>query len=215
MSRVLALGGLAGPLLFAAVTVCCAALRPDYSHLHHFISELGATGTSHAQLMNYAGFAPTGLLLMGFGVALAARLPRHRWTTVGASLVGLFGGGILLAGFFSCDVGCPQSGGSIANLVHDRIAPPTFLAGSLGAVCLGLRFRSLASLRALWVYSVVSGALGVAFLAGLASTLESREFTGLWQRLLLTALFAWCAVVSVRLALSGRIESPVERPPAP
>ena len=43
--------------LFGAVVVLCAAARPDYSHIDQFISELGATGSSRASLMNYAGVA--------------------------------------------------------------------------------------------------------------------------------------------------------------
>jgi hypothetical membrane protein len=49
------LGGVAGPILFSVVVVVSAALRVDYSHIADFISELGATGTPHADLMNYAG----------------------------------------------------------------------------------------------------------------------------------------------------------------
>jgi hypothetical membrane protein len=54
--RTLALGGVAGPAIFSVATLACAALRPQYSHLANVISELGATGTSNALLMNYAGF---------------------------------------------------------------------------------------------------------------------------------------------------------------
>src|SRR6266545_6315049 len=46
--RILALGGVLGPVLFAAVVGVCSALRPGYSHITQFISEHGATGTSHA-----------------------------------------------------------------------------------------------------------------------------------------------------------------------
>ena len=58
--RTLALGGVAGPILFTAVTIMCAALRPGYGHFRNLISELGAHGTANATLMNYAGFIPAG-----------------------------------------------------------------------------------------------------------------------------------------------------------
>jgi hypothetical membrane protein len=181
--RILALGGLVGPALFALVTTLCAALRPDYSHIDDFISELGATGTPHAAIMNYAGFVPAGLLLCGLGASLALALPQNRLTAVGASLVTLFGAGVAAAGLLSCDVGCPQAGGSVENLIHDGLAPVSFASASLGAVILGVRFRDLPEFRSLWVYSVASGLAGFCLLGGLASTLESRELTGLWQRL--------------------------------
>jgi len=42
--RLLALGGITGPVLFAVVVLVLGALRPGYSHLQHFISELGVAG---------------------------------------------------------------------------------------------------------------------------------------------------------------------------
>jgi hypothetical membrane protein len=97
----LALGGVAGPVVFALVTVVSAALRPGYSHVTNMISELGATGTPYAVLMNYAGFVPAGLMLAALGVALAGVLPRHRLALAGAVLVTLFGAGVASSGVLS------------------------------------------------------------------------------------------------------------------
>ncbi|MEZ5292802.1 MAG: DUF998 domain-containing protein [Vicinamibacterales bacterium] len=202
-------GGLAGPLLFTTVAVTCAWLRPGYSQIDQFISELGATGTPYAWLMNYAGFVPGGLLIAGFGLSLRARLPRERLFAAGTALVVFFGAGIGASGLFPCDVGCPQGEGSVMNLVHDRLGPLLFLAGALGVVVLGLGFRHVPPLRSLWGYSVASGLIALVLLALLASTLESRVRTGLWQRLLVSVLFTWCGVVAVtaarlRQATAGR-----------
>jgi hypothetical membrane protein len=197
--RHLALGGLAGPVWFAAVATLCASLRPDYSHAHQFLSELGATNTPNASLMNYAGFLPLGLMIAGFGVSIRAGVPRHASTTVGAFLVILFGLGIAASGLISCDVGCPQTGGSLENILHEMIGPASFVSGSLAAIVLGIGFRGIPLLRSLSVYSIASGVLALCFLAALAGTLETRVLTGTWQRLLLTVLFTWCAIVGLRL----------------
>jgi hypothetical protein len=54
------------------------------------------------------------------------------------------------------------------------------------------------------LYSAVSSAAALAFLVALANSLESRTLTGLWQRLLVGALFLWCGIVGVRaFRLSG------------
>jgi predicted Na+-dependent transporter len=90
--RLLTLGGVVGPILFSVVVIVSAALRVDYSHIANFISELGATGTPHAGLMNYAGFLPGGLMLAAFGVALAKALPQRHATILAVILVTLFGG---------------------------------------------------------------------------------------------------------------------------
>ncbi len=68
--RFLALGGAAGPVLFATAVVVSGELRPEYSHVTRFMSELGEAGGSRSYLMNYGGFIPAGLLLIGLSAAL-------------------------------------------------------------------------------------------------------------------------------------------------
>lgn len=197
--RVLALGGIAGPILFSMITIVAAALRPDYSHIRNFISELGADGTPYAALMNYAGFVPAGLMLAAFGIALAATLPRDRFRIVASILVTLFGVGMAADGIISCDLGCPQTGGSPENLIHIRIARAAFLCATIGAGIVGIRFRRLPAWRNLSRYSLVTSAVALCFIVALATSLESRLLSGLWQRLVLLTLFAWCAVVGLRV----------------
>lgn len=196
--RTLTLGGVAGPILFFAVVVIAAALRGNYSHVASFISELGATGTPYAALMNHVGFLPAGLMLAAFGVGLASVLPRRRLTILAAVLVTLFGAGVAASGIASCDPGCPQSGGSVENLVHNRIAPIAFLCLIVGAGILGVHFRSNPNWRSYSAYSLVSSGIALCLLVALANSLDSRELTGIWQRLLLFVLLLWCAVVGLR-----------------
>lgn len=202
--RFAALGGVAGPVLFTVVMLFCASLRPDYSHVDQFMSELGATDTPNAWLMNYAAFVPGGLLLILFGLSVARLVRGHALATVASALLTLFGAGTAAAGFISCDLGCPQSSGSVQNLIHDRIGPLSFLCGSVAVGLLAVHFRRHADWRRLWVYSAVTSALAFASLALLAGSLESRELTGLWQRLHVGLLYTWCAVVGIRaFRLSG------------
>ncbi len=200
----LALGGVVGPVILVVVIVVCGALRPDYSHLHQFISELGATGTTHAAVMNYPGFVLAGLLIIGFGVALLRGLPSRPMATIGAALTLVFGLGVVGSGLLSCDPGCPQAGGSTENFLHDKIAPLGFLALITATWLLGVVFRRLAEWRALSLYSIATGVVALAFLLGIGSTLETRVYTGLWQRLLVATLFAWTTVIGWRLFCLGR-----------
>ncbi len=200
--RRLLLGGLAGPILFSVVVIAAAALRPGYSHRDDLISELGATGTPRAALMNYAGFVPAGLMLAAFAVGLMRSWPGDRAAAAAALLLTLFGVGIALSGLASCDPGCPRAG-SVENTVHDRIAPVTFLSAIAGAGLLGLRFRRWPAWRRLSGYSLLTSALGLVFLAMVAANLESPAFAGLWQRLLVGTLFTWCAVVALHARSAG------------
>ena len=207
--RLLILGGIAGPILFSAIVIVSAAYRSDYSHITNFISELGATGTPYAGVMNYAGFLPGGLMLAVFGVALAKTLPRHHLTILAAVLVTSFGAGVAVSGVISCDPGCPQTGGSVENLIHNRIAPIAFLCLIAGMGILAIQFRRHPAWRPLWVYTLISSGVALCLLVALVSSLDTRELTGLWQRLLLAALFLWCAVIGLR---AFRLMPAVRRP---
>lgn len=194
----LALGGLVGPVVFFAVVILAAALREDYSHLTHFVSELGATGSSRAGLMNYAGFVPGGLGLIAFGVALGRLLPRSRLTRTATALLVVFGSGVVASGIISCDPGCPQAGGSFQNFVHDKIAPVSFMCAIVASALLGVSFRNDPAWRGFSSYSLATSVAALGFLLVLVSSLETRELTGLWQRLLLITLFGWCALGGVK-----------------
>jgi hypothetical membrane protein len=198
----LALGGVAGPILFTVIMLLCASLRSDYSHIHHFISELGATGTLNAELMNWAGFIPAGAMIVLFGVSLTQLLPKGILTRTGSVLILLFGIGMVVVGFFSCDPGCPREG-SMENNLHDQISGPAFMCGILGILILGISFRRLHFWREFWLYSVVSALISVGFLLGLISSLEAYSYTGLWQRLLLLTIFLWIVMVGLKLFKSS------------
>jgi len=206
--RFLALGGVVGPVLFSLVVVLSATLRPEYSHVTNFISELGATGTSHAPLMNYAGFVPAGLLLAGFGASLASLLPRSWAVLVACVLTTLFGLGVATSGVVSCDPGCPQTGGSTENFIHDKIAPISFLCLIGASGILGVCFRRFPEWRALSLYSALTSVVALALLVTLVGSLETRAATGLWQRLMLFALFLWTAVIGCRVFRATRAAPP-------
>lgn len=199
MMKFVDLTGIAAPALFIIVVLIAGASTQDYDHLNQFISELGASGTSTATLMNYAGFVPTGLLFGIFGVVVTLSLAQDKIGYLAGILLTLFGVGVLLAVIFSCDVGCPQSGGSFQNTVHDRVSPLAFVAAIVGIGLFAFRFRKIKAWQGMWIYSLATSVLAFVFLVGLVSSLESRSYTGLWQRLMLLTLFAWFAVVGLRL----------------
>jgi len=196
--RLLALGGALGPILFTVVVGVCSALRPGYNHLTQLISELGATGTSHAAFMNFAGFLPAGLSIAGFGLASVWLIPRSGRSILAGAMISIFGLGIAVAGIFHCDPGCPQHGASLASTIHDRISVIAFLTCIAGIGLWALHFRRIATFRSLWKYSAASSVVGLVFLYMVASSLESRHLTGLWQRLMLGTLFVWCMVLARR-----------------
>jgi hypothetical membrane protein len=204
----LPLTGVAGPVQSTILIVICSTLRSDYNHVDQFISDLGATGTSHAGLMNFAGFIPSGVIMAAFGMALWTLLPKHLLGRIGASLIILFAVGLIIAGIFSCDPGCPQQGGSMENSIHDAIAGPTFLSAITGMLIFGISFRRFAVWKGLSNYSLISALLCYGFFVLLISSLESRNLTGLWQRLILLTIFFWCGIVGIKLFNFVRSSAP-------
>lgn len=181
------------------MTSIAGALRPGYSHLNQFISELGAAGTPYASVMNYAGFVPMGVLFLGFAVSTRSLLPRTRVSTLATVLLLLFAAGGTAAGLASCDVGCPEEGGSLTNAIHNTVSPLAFVAFILATATLGAYFRRVPDWRPFWLYSVATSMVALVFMIAMVASLESRHLTGLWQRLLLATLFAWSSIVGFRL----------------
>lgn len=193
------LGGLFASVLFTLMTLICSGLRPGYDHTNQFISELGATNTLYAALMNYAGFIPSGLMIILFAISLLSLLPRSVAGRFGGVLVSIFGTGVILAGFFSCDQGCPQEDGSFENMMHNAVSGPAFLSVIIGILLLAFAFRKSIRWSRLWIYSLISSLIAGLFMILLLSSIESRELTGLWQRLLLATVFLWLSIISINL----------------
>ena len=206
--RFLALGGVAGPVVFAGVVLVCAALRPGYSHSMQVMSALGETGGPNALLMNGAGFVPTGVLLMAFALSLSQLVPRSAWAAAGAILVGLFGLSIVGAGAFSCDLGCSGIGTSREAFMHIVASVLAFTSGVAGCASWGLAFRSAPAWRSLWAFSIASAIVSGLLLLAFNAATASNSLPGVWQRLFLGSLFLWCGAVGI---YAFRISAPARR----
>ncbi len=202
ISKLLALGGLAGPVLFTFTTIINGFNRPGYDHLNQFISELGATGTTHANLMNFLGFLPSGILVTCFGISLFLLLPNRWISKIGTVLIFVFGIGMFLAGIFSCDEGCPLQG-SLESTIHDRISAIAFISVIIGTITLGFSFLKTNFLKKYGAFAIISGFMAALFLALMLNSFDTKIFTGLWQRLLLVAIFSWMAAVGLYLFRAG------------
>jgi hypothetical membrane protein len=195
--RVLALGGIAGPLVFTLLIVICGARRPDYDHFNQFISELGETGAPDAALMNLAGFIPAGLLNAALGLALS-RVGRGPRALAAAILIVVFGLGMAAAGVFSCDPGCHQQGVSTEATLHHMVSGIAFISAIVGIGLSATVYRRLPAWQDLWRFSAFTSAVAFLLLVVMNASIDSRALTGFWQRLFLATLFVWCGVVGWR-----------------
>lgn len=196
--RVSALGGIIGPILFTLVVIISAALRPNYNHLHDFISALGASETTTEHFMNFIGFILTGLFmaLFGFSLFMYLRASKSFLSIIGALLILAFGLGMITAGIYSCDADCFESV-TKEGVIHGQVSAVTFPSVILGILLLGISFRKQVAFRKFMWYTLISAVLAGVFMVNMIGTFETRAFTGLWQRLLLFTVFTWTAVIGL------------------
>lgn len=195
--KFLILGGIISPILFTVITVLCGYLLADYDPLNNFVSELGATNSSTELLMNYLGFIPSGILFSLFGISLFVLISEKSISKIGSLLIVVYGLGMTMAGIFSCDPGCPPIG-SLESTVHDRVSAITFISAILGIILMGISFRKMNTFRNISLYSILIGFISGILLIIMINSFESRNLTGLWQRLLLLSIFSWTVIVGLR-----------------
>ncbi|MCB0707344.1 MAG: DUF998 domain-containing protein [Saprospiraceae bacterium] len=192
------LSGIIGSILFATTSLICGFLQPDYDTLNNFVSELGATNSSTESLMNYLGFIPSGILFSLFGLSLLMGVSKNLISRIGSLFIMLFGLGMTMAGIFSCDLGCP-SGGTTESIIHDRVSAVTFISAIFGIILLGFSFKKMSIFKNISIYTICTGFVSLTFLIIMINSFESRNLTGLWQRLLLLSIFSWTIIASLRV----------------
>lgn len=206
--RLLALGGMVGPVLFVVVIIVAGVLYEGYSHVSQAISELGGEGAEYG-LLQSINFIAIGVFTLGFAWALARDLGG---SIVGPLLIAVFALSSSIAnGLLPCDLGC--EGQTTVGLLHNVTGITGFVAAIAGMLVLARRWRADPRWR-----SHVAFTRGAAFvaLAGLIAFIgtkasDAEAIDGLVQRVFVTAILAWVFVTSVRLhRLASRREVAAE-----
>lgn len=114
-----------------------AAIKPGYSSVSQYISELNANGTAWASQLGLFGFVPLGLLFASFlvagrSVANVRGASRFGWWLLWSQPIAFVGAAVA-----PCDAGCPV-GGSASQVAHDLLGVTTYFAGALALVLLAL-----------------------------------------------------------------------------
>ncbi|HZV54534.1 MAG TPA: DUF998 domain-containing protein [Rhodocyclaceae bacterium] len=190
------LGGVLAPLLWLSLIGVAGALRPEFSHVTHYISELGERDSTTEFLVRYGAFVFTGFLYLCFAAALMATF-RGSWAfTFAAWLIGLDGMGRMGAGVFPCDPGC--SGLSASQELHHLFATIGFLSGVLAALTWGVALRLRGASRAMSGYSFATGLLALLFLLLMQWRGNPVQAAGLFEHLASGLLSVWVLVLAVR-----------------
>lgn len=199
LSKIGNLCGVMAPVLWAAAIVFCGRLRPQYSHLTQYISELGERGSSTEFIMRYAGFVPTGLMHMAFAAFLFGVFKESRLATWASLLLAINGLARVGAGIFPCEVGCAEPRLLLSQKLHSLSSGVGFFALIGSTILWGILCRRYESLRNLSWYSIGSGILGFLFLLLMLWSADARIATGLYERLSTGVLSLWVLVFAARL----------------
>jgi len=195
-------------ILLPVVDVCLiavfASLHPDYDHLRQLMSELGEEGRPFAGLVNI-WFAVSSLLLVGFGIALAASLPRSSTAAAATTLFLIWAALGIGTALFPCDPGC--EGETFSGWLH-------WLLGEIAAAAM-LPVPSLVwwSLRGEipghglgWLTAAVQAIAVLASLGLAAAAYEAevadqslRGLAGLFQRICWADYYLWIVAIGIWL----------------
>ena len=202
-----------GPIAFTIAWIVAALVQDEYSVRREDISALAALDAQNAWIM-ITGFLLLGVGIVALGAGIAGAL-KGRPATVGSILVVVAGVGIIVAGLARND--CSSELDACADRVdagdvswhhatHDLASLVVFLALVAAPLVFARAFRGDQSWRDLRTYSLITGVLGlvllVLFLTGVAGS-----WNGLLQRVFVTVLFLWIAVLGARLIRLSRAQS--------
>lgn len=186
--RVLALGGIVGPVSFIAAWSILGARKPGYNPIEDHISRLAAQGVTERPAMT-AGFVAFGVGLPLYAVALRRAVDGPAWVAAAAT-------GIATLGVAAFPLDGPAGDGAhaaAAGLGYATLAATPLLAA-----------RPLAR-AGLPRWSVFSWAAGAGSAACLLAT-TAGPVTGLLQRAGLTIGDAWI-VASAAAMWRGRLSA--------
>jgi hypothetical protein len=182
--RLLALGGVIGPVVFVGSWAIAGATTANYSAVDDAISDLAAVGASTRVLMT-VGFLVFGLGLVAFGSALREVLDGRAWIAA------------VVTGGSTIGVAATPLGGWSGDVAHAAFAGLGYAAivalPLLAAVPLARAGR-----RGWSRASVVTAAISAVCLV--ASTFGPAH--GLWQRLGLTVADGWIVVTAAGLVVA-------------
>lgn len=199
-SRLVLAGIVAGPL-YVGVSLAQALTRQGFDISRHAWSQLANGDLAWIQATN---LKVAGLLVITFAVGLSRLMrtgPGHRW---GPVLLGVFGTGMFIAGFFPADPALGFPPGTPADYQemsalgagHMFSASTGFLAGI--AACFIMAHRFSRTGRRGW--AIATRVVGVLFVASLISVGAIGSAVGMFAFIAsIVAIFTWIAAVAVHV----------------
>jgi len=183
------------PMLFGG-----AALKPGYSPVSQYISELGASGSAHARLISVFGFIPVGVLAAMLLWASAPLVPVSGASRLGYWLLMFEPLAWIGSALAPCDLGCPSTG-SLSQSLHTLLGLFTYVGTALGLVLLATTPAISTSTRLLWIALAALWLL----LFALMALPPLQPWRGLLQRLAEWSVYSALCISAWRLGNPARM----------
>ncbi len=175
-------------LWFTSTIVIAGHFYPHYSHIAQFISELGATGSPYGTYVNYLGFIPTELFILGFVLISYSVLPRTKPNTIGLIFIAIYGGTLGIAAFFPCDFECKPDVPTLSHSIHMASAFPGYLCGIIAMFCISSGSMPWSKSK---TFKFVGYVLAILALFAFLNLDPSSKIVGLNQRILELSMYSW------------------------
>lgn len=126
MHRLLVCGAITPPLL-AAFIIAAVLVTPGYSYVSEGLSQLGARGQPHPEVIN-AGFTISGLLIFAFAYSLRRRLGDSVTAKTTVLLLMIVSICMILSGVFRADLDIPGTASTAEGNQHKIFAATAYFA---------------------------------------------------------------------------------------
>jgi len=192
----LALAGMAGPLVLATTDFTAALTSPGYNLVKDSISSLALTSLGWLQTI---GFLAIGLLVEIFTAGLLFNIKRARGFHFGIGLLVFFGFALLLIGAFRTDpVGAAHT---IEGRIHGLTATAAFWIFPAAILAISPSIKNDPAWKSLFRYTVVAAILAIVFVITLGVLPDETSWFGLFERILVANMIIWVEVAAVKLLL--------------
>ena len=196
----------AGPIAFTIAWLIGGLVQDEYSFWQEDISALAALDAKHAWIM-ITGFVLLGVGTMALAAGLASTL-KYPSAVIGSVLLMIAGLGLAVVGLArndcstelqACAARVDAGEVSVHHQIHDNVSLIIFLALIAASLVLARAFGRGDRWRPLRTYCIVTGVLGFALLV-LYVIEPAPAWNGLVQRIFVSVLFVWIAVVGFWLS---------------
>ncbi len=203
---VLAMAGMAGPIVLAATDLSVGIAQPGYSPIKDSISSLALT---HLGWVQTIGFLAIGLLVEIFVAGLLFNVRPARGFHLGIGLLVVFGFCLLLIGAFRTDpVGTDPH--TTEGAIHTFVASGVFWLFPLALAFMAPSLRQDTHWHNIYVYTLAACVIDVVLVVAMGIFGDTVGWFGLMERLTVANMIIWVEVAAIkmlRLSLKRRYDA--------